>query len=735
MKAKLIVMTAIAVWFGSAVNVEAEPAGIDVKIRSYEGESVAVMADAPLYSSTPVTLIPEAEGEISYSVSVDGGKNFGGYAQMEDDGITLYPDDDTSPDGIWHIRFRTGKEDSELFSDTYKIVFDRSAPVIDFADPEKIEDGAGAGKCVHFSISDDCGICRMIVKSGDKTIKELHAEAAEILKHYDLELALDDPDDEAEHEIVCFDLAGNSSVISFSYKVDTKAPEVSVQGISDGAKIREDAKLSVSAKDDGSRAFIGYVITRTTDDEIITKEAEGIADSVTLGFDEDGEYSVEVYAVDAASNRSERIKRSFLIDRESPHVSIEGVADSVDSRGEVSAAIDIEEKMHEHTKVNISLTRTMLGKTEIIPISEYELAACHDIRMVNISTDGDYEMRVDVTDAAGNTSSAAKRFRVDSTAPDIAIEGPDEGVITNTKPVLRFSAAEMFYDSAIMTALLEKKENDGYVKVLSSNHVMTSVRDHVDICAEDEGEYRLTCIASDRSGNKKSSALSFTVDYTPPAICDLSDIDNKVFRSFSLPQKIAQMARDATGAYVRAFANDKELKDDDVILGEGHYMLTIIAEDAARNASEKTASFIVDHTSPQIVLTGFDRDGNVKKGTLVKVSLLEPEDRLLSVSWQGRNVAIGDDNTAYVAADGYGQYRLSVKAEDDAGNVTDTEISTNCYMLGAAPDVYTKKLSSLVADPDTSDVDVGALCIGLLSVLTGTFGLTYRTITGECDKM
>ena len=561
----------------------------------------------------------------------------------------------------------------------------------------------------------------------------MHARDDEPLKEYALSVELKDYGEGSDYDIICYDLAGNKTTAHFSYAVDEKAPELTVEGIKDGARTKDAGVIHISAEDDHTGAFISYEITRAVKDEIITTTVSSVADPVTLKFDEDGEYSIVIYATDGAGNRSEEARRSFVIDGTAPEVHIEGVSDNVDLRSAASVAIDVEDNIHEHTKVNISLTRTTLGKTEMIPIDSYELEADHDIRKVDINGDGEYEIRVSATDGAGNSDSVSKRFRIDATAPDISLSGLNEGVVTSQKPVIRFAAGEMFYDCTVMSAILEKKGSSGYETVSAADHVMRSVRDHIDIVPEGEGQYRLTCTAADRSGNSTTSSLCFAVDHTPPVISDLSDIDNKVFRAFSLPKKIAQLVSDASSVRAHAYINDREIGDDDVIMKEGSYVLSVIAEDAADNASESSARFIVDHTAPQIVLSGFDREGNVKKGSLIKVGLLERGDRLLDVRWGGRGVAINDDNTAYIAVNEYGQYRLAVKAEDEAGNVTDTEIAASCYMLGADPDMLTKKLSTAVSAAPTvsGDIDLKGLCVGLLSVLGGTFGLTYRTISNR----
>ena len=105
----------------------------------------------------------------------------------------------------------------------------------------------------------------------------------------------------------------------------------------------------------------------------------------------------------------------------------------------------------------------------------------------------------------------------------------------------------MFYDSTIMSATLEKKDRNGYTPVKKQEKVMRSAEDYLDIAPDSEGEYRLTCVASDRSGNSSETTLSFIVDHTPPVISGVSDMDNRFFRSFALPVRLADMVFDNFG--------------------------------------------------------------------------------------------------------------------------------------------------------------------------------------------
>ena len=730
MKHILRIMTGLAVLFLSGVTVyAAEGDRLGVDIKTYDGQSVMLKDEEVLYSSIPVTFTPTcSEGENSYSISIDDGKTFGAYVVTEES-VTLYPDDETSPDGRWQIKFKNTADDREMESAVYKVCFDTTPPVISPGDD--IPDGwLGEHKKVSFVFSDDIsGVSRIVSKCGDTVIGHMNVKDEDAFSENGFTLDLSDAGSGANTiETTCYDRAGNSSVFAFEYRMDRSVPEISAKGIEDGACMSHTGEMYLSAYDEDSDVFIDYVIKREYKGEIITTEVTHASKDTKIRFDEDGVYSVEAVAVDSAGNRSKTAGTGFTIDTCAPSVRIEGVSDTLDIRGAAHVAVDIEENIHRGSEVDIILNKTVLGKTENILTSSYKLEADNDIRTVDINSDGEYELRVCATDGAGNRSDSSARFRIDATAPEISVSGISAGEITNEKPTLRFAAGDLFYGSTIMSYVLEKKEKGGYVKTDAKDMVMRSARDHIDITVPNEGQFRLTCTASDRSGNSSSSAVDFTVDYTPPVISDLSEIDNRFFRSFSLPRKIASYVLDATGVTASAYINDEKIGDSDVIIEEGKYVLTILAEDEASNVSEGSATFIVDHTSPQIVLGGFDHDGNISRGSMITVSLLEEGDILKSVRFNDRDIAVGADNTAHIAVNEYGNYRLAVTAEDPAGNVTDTEINTSCYMYPSAFEDFIRTEKTITASaPAKNDIDYRGLAIGLISILSGTAGLAYRS--------
>ncbi len=687
---------------------------LKVNITSDDGSTVITGEDHVIYTAVPVKFMTDADA--CYSLCIDGGETFGEYVPGP---LALYPDDETSPSGVWKVKFApTGDLTKE--SAVYTVCFDTASPELSVSDKTNV------------LIKDDTGIGRIIVKCEDKTIKEIHFPDKDHVGSYGFSLS----DDECEDvsgliDVYCYDLAGNSGVVSFWNITDTEAPVIYAEGVNDRARLSDACSLVLTATDTEGRSYINYTVKRQADDTVITTEGVNMEDRVELSFDEDGIYSVSAYAYDEAGNRSEEIHRDFTVDMTAPKVGIEGIYGEADQRSAASITFDISDNIYSGSMVDISLQRKVLDRIESIPIDSYSLRANRDIRTVNISSDGEYWLSVVATDSAGNSSECHRSFRIDSTPPEISISGTTDGAVSADVPVLRFCAGELFYDSTIMTAVLEKKTGSGYIQEKRSDAVMRSARDHVDITPEGEGEYRLTCTAADRSGNRSSSAVTFAIDYTPPVISALDDIDNGFFRSFSLPHKLSELVKDASAVSAHAYVDDKEFGDNDRMVDEGKYVLTILAEDKAGNTAESSAVFLVDHTSPQIVLSGLDPEGNIKKGSCITVALADEADRLVSVRFNGRNIAVAEDNTACIAVDEYGQYDLEILAEDEAGNVTDSAIGTSCYMSPNPLAGIRKVEQSELKETASAGTDLKGLLIGLASVLSGTLGLTYRAFYAD----
>ena len=107
---------------------------------------------------------------------------------------------------------------------------------------------------------------------------------------------------------------------------------------------------------------------------------------------------------------------------------------------------------------------------------------------------------------------------------------------------------------------------------------------------------------------------------------------------------------------------------------DGAYEMKITAEDELGNATEKTVNFNLDTKAPTFIVTGVE-DGEIKNEQYdINVSLQLDEDTLDEVTLNGSPVEI-KDNAAAITVTEKGDYKLTMKAHDDAGNEAEQTIS------------------------------------------------------------
>ena len=218
------------------MNVNAkETEQLGVNITTSDNEKILMMTDHICYSPVPIVFTPDTQQEKSYSISVDDGESFGAYIKMDNESVTLYPDDKTAPNKRWLIRFKSVEGEDECFSDVYKVCFDDTPPDITLADPDKISGILTEAETVSLQFSDDTGIARVISKCGSDIIGEMHRSEGEEVTDCTLSLELKPTGRSVNTvETTCFDLAGNSSVMTFEYIYDDTAPSIHVEGVDNG---------------------------------------------------------------------------------------------------------------------------------------------------------------------------------------------------------------------------------------------------------------------------------------------------------------------------------------------------------------------------------------------------------------------------------------------------------------------------------------------------------------------
>ena len=388
--------------------------------------------------------------------------------------------------------------------------------------------------------------------------------------------------------------------------VDTEVPEIFLVG-SETMNIKVDS-LYV---DDGA------IATDIPDGEIEVV-TEGKVNSSTPG-----EYLVKYSATDKAGNTSVKIRTVTVSepDNDAPIITVKGekeiqltIGDSYRDSG--ASAVDISD-----------------GKLDITVTGE-----------VDTTTAGEYLIKYDVTDIAGNKAEAVRKVIVsepDSLPPVITLKG--DGIINLIEGDVYEELGASAEDSI-----------DGEVDVLISGKVRTDVA----------GDYTLIYSAKDQSGNlveEKRLVIVEVIDTDAPVIT----LEGKPQFSLNIGEKYHEpgvTAEDATDGKVDVTISGKVLTDT-----AGKYDLVYTAKDKAGNTTEATRNVIVtaidvDKEAPSITLKG-DSTIELKVGEKYKeagASAIDIVDGEVAVSISGK-----------VDTSSAGQYELIYSAADKAGNTAE----------------------------------------------------------------
>lgn len=630
----------------------------------------------------------------------------------------------------------------EIESSVYKVFFDMTVPDIVINNSEVLEGWKRENQILKVNVSDKKGfLSRIIATVGNDVVYEAHYNEDDCISETVCEINLNQQAKDSNGQcliIKAYDCARNTMTSSYNFYIDKEKPVITVDGIEDGSIVNGEAGLLINITEKiPETAFVSYkMVRRLNGMESVDEVCENAGDAggvKKIRIDEDGEYYFCAYAYDYAGNYSDIVEKKFTVDIHAPLVAIDGVTNGSDINKPVDLKISVKENLYEGCSVKVNVARKRQGIEVILPVSDYVLTSNDEERVISLKNDGDYEVSVVATDKAGRTSEAKADFRIDSTSPEIVIAGLNEGEATNRKPVVKIYAGDIFYDSTVLNTLVFKKDKSGEYKIIdNSTEVLRSEQDVKDIEIDEEGDYKISCRASDRSGNVSNEELTFKVDYTPPVIGELDKYDKKYFSRLALSGELDSYISDANNFKYSAYINDEEADWNKEIIEEGKYVLWVTAEDEAGNIADRSASFIIDRTAPQIVVAGIRKDVYIKKGNVVSITLSDENDTLKKVLVNGKEISIIDDGKrAAFAVSDYGEYMIDVEAFDEAGNNTGTAIKGYCRAANVFfenPQKINRTSVSDIGENDENENDMKGLLIGFFSVLSGTYGLVFRGV-------
>lgn len=420
--------------------------------------------------------------------------------------------------------------------------------------------------------------------------------------------------------------------------VDRTPPTLQAQAPLAGAQLQPPLRLRASASD----ALSAPVTVEASLDDgawfVLTALATpaGSYESAELSPSE-GAHQYRLRARDAAGNEAVLPAIAFGVDTTAPLIAIGGVSDG---------------DLLNH------------AVTPVITISDANLAGS-DIRLngtpfssgSSVAASGDYLLRVEASDSAGNTQSRELRFRLDLDAPVIVVSEPVPGSTVTVAPQEIAGTTEALAQVHVIAPGL-----DTTVQAGADGRFRTAAATLV------AGSNTLRLSATDAAGNS-SAELQVSVTYQPPPaqLLNAQDLDGHRHLRRGRPVVTHHRLRN-DGEALNAIAARTQLRTPDgSVVAQDSYTVTL----PAAGETNRSSSFASDALLPgsyHIVLAAQLRNA---QGIVAWTDLVSTPLTLLPACRAPPRAAVAD--------------RVFNDSENDGGNRDETDDSVFCDGFQAAP--------------------------------------------------
>ncbi|MDO8428551.1 MAG: Ig-like domain repeat protein [Candidatus Diapherotrites archaeon] len=357
-------------------------------------------------------------------------------------------------------------------------------------------------------------------------------------------------------EVQALDLAGNQSIESVSFIVDTLAPVVELSVPSASSFVRGVVEISGSVSDlylDSTNLLI--------DNSWVTSDLP--FNWNTLDYS-DGNHVVTFTGTDLAGN-STTVSEIFTVDNTVP-VFVYVLPNQPYTRWDVLVDFVL-------TEINKGVTEAFLNNESF------------DWRSV-ISAEGDYNLVLRHTDKAGNIAEVLRTFTIDKTKPWAEILSPENNSFV--KGIVRVSA--------------DANDLHGIVYRLDVDQRVLTTGKSIDwnTFVEGDGLHVLKWFVIDVAANDILVEHTVTVDNTLPEI-RFTNIQNGIHYNSSIIPEIEIVELNLQS--VHYFLNNQPYVLGTPISQDNDYVLEIQVTDNAGNYVTRFINFVIDTTAPETVLT------------------------------------------------------------------------------------------------------------------------------------
>ncbi|EAS8919576.1 MULTISPECIES: non-fimbrial adhesin SiiE [Salmonella] len=509
------------------------------------------------------------------------------------------------------------------------------------------------------------------------------------------------------------DKAGNKTTQQLDFIIDTMLSEPTiVLDNTDDSGTKGDNLTNVNKPTfllgniDADARYVTVEVQHGGTKEVLTatKDATGNWSVTPTGTWADGDYTLTVRVEDEAGNEKHSASLTVTVDTQITIDAIELVNDNGIPGDNMTNDAHPQFRVTVPGDVN-EVSLSIDGGVTWVKATQSATPGVWNYTWPGTVPDGDYTLNVKATDNAGNTVTETLHFTIDTTlsTPVIVLDSADDtgiqgdNMTNRTQPT--FNLQHIDDDAVRVTVSVEH----GGVTTTFDATKGTGGWSFTPTGAWADGDYTLSVSVEDKAGNTSHSAsLTVTVD-TQIAINNIElvndsgipndNLTNNVRPHFQVkvPTDVNEVRLSIDGG--KTWFNATQSATPGVWdytwladVGEGKHTLTVEATDKAGNQTTQKLDFIIDTmlSEPTIVLDSTDDSGtkgdnltNANKPTFI-LGNIDADARYVTVEVQyggtkevltATKGATGIWSVTPTGTWADGDYTLTVRVEDDAGNV------------------------------------------------------------------
>ncbi|EDJ3732994.1 non-fimbrial adhesin SiiE [Salmonella enterica] len=509
------------------------------------------------------------------------------------------------------------------------------------------------------------------------------------------------------------DKAGNKTTQQLDFIIDTLLSEPTiVLDSTDDSGTKGDNLTNVNKPTfllgniDADARYVTVEVQHGGTKEVLTatKDATGNWSVTPTGTWADGDYTLTVRVEDEAGNEKHSASLTVTVDTQ---ITID-VIELVNDNG--IPGDNMTNDAHPQFRVTVpgdvnEVSLSIDGGVTWVKATQSATPGVWNYTWPGTVPDGDYTLNVKATDNAGNTVTETLHFTIDTTlsVPVIVLNSADDTGVQGdnmTNSIQPTFALQHIDDDAVRVTV--SVEHGGVTTTFDATKG-TGGWSFTPTGAWADGDYTLSVSVEDKAGNTSHSAsLTVTVD-TQIAINNIElvndsgipddNLTNNVRPHFQVkvPMDVNEVRLSIDGG--KTWFNATQSATPGVWdytwladVGEGKHTLTVEATDKAGNQTTQKLDFIIDTllSEPTIVLDSTDDSGtkgdnltNANKPTFI-LGNIDADARYVTVEVQyggtkevltATKGATGIWSVTPTGTWADGDYTLTVRVEDDAGNV------------------------------------------------------------------